>query len=239
MISIIIYARDREFDVKDTYFEVLKACEISQVKNYEIILVDDSSEDATYLCMQNLSFSNKNTSVYQTEESTGINAAILTGFKKSKGEIIFPIPGHNMFNSEAISKILEFSNPNKIILGFRTNLRASRPPIKYLSSFILLNFYKLIINRKIIDIHGLNSYPSFLIEKTRKYKLGHGFHMIPITLGLALNCVILQIPIAVNPNHKSRTSKKFQDNWPSLKSIFAVIRQLSTSFGIKKNLISK
>lgn len=239
MISIIIYARDRENDVSDTYSTVLRACIISNVGSYEIVLIDDFSKDSTLLRMQNLAADNRFTSVYQTEVGSGINAAILTGFARSTGEIIFPIPGHNMFDSEAIAKVLRFSHDKKIVLGYRENLLKSRPPIKYLSSRLLLKFYKRMIYKDITDIHGLNSYPRDLIEKSTNFKLGHGFHMIPITLGVSFDYEIIQVPIAVNPHHKNRSSKKLKDNWPSFKSILAVAQQLLISLEIKKNIASK
>ena len=239
MISLIIYARDRENDVMDTFTAVREACHSSGISDYEVIFVSDRSVDSTLELMQFLSRDTKNVYVCETKILFGINEAILLGLSKSKGDIVFPIPGHNMFDAEAIATVLKNSEINRIVLGYRDNLFHARPPLKFLSSRLLLAIYKLFVFSDLKDIHGLNSYPKELIVKAQTYKLGHGFHMIPLTLARFSDFEIYQIGINVSLDHKSRPSKKLKDNWPSIKSAFAVVKQIFICSQIKKNLTAK
>ena len=234
MISIIIYARDRENDLQDTFLSVRKACIEAEVDNYEVILVNDRSVDSTLQQMNVLAREFKNVEVCETVNAFGINEAIMSGFTKSQGQVIFPIPGHNMFDVNAIKTILRNSRENRIVLGYRDNLFTSRPPLKYFASRLLRAAYGILVFSDLKDIHGLNSYPAGLIFRAQSYKLGHGFHMIPLTLAKTLNYEIFQVGVDVSLSHKRRKSKKFNDNWPSIKSVLEVIEQLYVSSRIKK-----
>jgi glycosyltransferase involved in cell wall biosynthesis len=234
LISIIIYARDRENDLRDTFLSVRKACIQAEVDNYEVVLVNDRSVDSTFQQMKALASEFKNIEVCQTVNAFGINEAIMSGFAKSQGQIIFPIPGHNMFDVKAIETILRNSRENRIVVGYRSNLFTSRPPLKYFASRLLGAAYSTLVFNDLKDIHGLNSYPAGLIFLAQSYKLGHGFHMIPLTIAKTLNYEIFQVGIEVSLSHKRRKAKKFNDNWPSIKSVLAVVEQLYVSWRIKK-----
>ncbi|NBP04118.1 MAG: hypothetical protein EBU90_29295 [Proteobacteria bacterium] len=131
-----------------------------------------------------------------------------------------------MFGPEAISRVLGNSNLDHVVLGCRRNLYKNRPLLKYISSKLLLAGYHAFVYNFVKDIHGLNSYPRDLIELSKGYTLGHGFHMIPITLAIRQNFKIMQIGIDIELGHKKRKGKKISANWPSLKSVNSVTRQL-------------
>jgi len=240
MFSIIVYARNREIDILDTHREITRALLQSAAKDsdFEIILVDDQSKDSTYEVMLSIQATATNIKVLRTGSESGINAAIMEGVREAKGESVFAIPGHNMFHSEQLLKIMENMSPNGVVLGYRNNLFVSRPPLKFIGSRLLLHFYRILVFGDVIDVHGLNSYPKKLLLDVAKYPLGHGFHMIPVTLAIAKQLRINQVPIQVSPHHKHRSSKRLSDNWPSLNAIKEVIGQLMTCRKIKREYLN-
>jgi len=226
MISFIIFARNEELNIERTFNNLVKGIQSSDYSEYEIILVDDHSEDFTYLKMQQLEKLFPSTIAIRSENDIGIANSILAGFNRSSGRIIIPIPGHNMFGPEAISSVLGKSGVDLLVIGYRSNLYTTRPLLKYISSRLLLAGYHSFVYNCVKDIHGLNSYPRNLIELSYGYTLGHGFHMIPVTLAIKQNFKIMQISIDIISGHKKRKGKKVSANWPSFKSVNSVSRQL-------------
>jgi len=226
LISFIIFAQNEELNIENTFNNVLKGIQSLDYSEYEIILVDDHSEDSTFLNMQKLEKLFPRTIAIRSDNEIGIANSIFAGFNRSLGRIIIPIPGHNMFGPEAISRVLGNSGLAHVVVGFRSNLYKTRPLLKYISSKLLLAGYHSLVYNFVKDIHGLNSYPRDLIELSKGYSLGHGFHMIPITLAVRQNFKIIQISIDIKSGHKKRKGKKISANWPSLKSVNSVTRQL-------------
>ena len=226
LISCIVFAQNEELNIEKTFHNLVKGIQSSDYSEYEIILVDDHSEDLTYLKMQKLEKLFPSTIAIRSENEIGIVNSILAGFNRSSGRLIVPIPGHNMFGPEAISSVLGNSGVDHVVIGFRSNLYTTRPLLKYISSKLLLAGYHSFVYNCVKDIHGLNSYPRNLIELSNGYTLGHGFHMIPVTLAIKQNFKIMQISIDIISGHKQRKGKKVSANWPSLKSVNSVSRQL-------------
>lgn len=235
LISFIVFAQNEELNIEKTFKNIVEGIQSSEISEFEIILVDDHSKDLTYLKMQELERLYPNTKAIRSENEIGIANSILAGFNRSLGEIIIPIPGHNMFGAESISRVSGNSRLDHVVLGFRSNLYKTRPLLKYISSKLLLAGYHLIAYNCVKDIHGLNSYPRNLIELSKDYTLGHGFHMIPVTLAIKKNYKIFKINIDIISGHKQRKGKEINANWPSFRSVISVIRQLRLCRYIKFN----
>ncbi|MEN9735383.1 MAG: hypothetical protein RL129_93 [Actinomycetota bacterium] len=221
-ISITIYARNREKDIFDSFESVIEAVKHFEKIEFELILVDDQSTDKTYELMKSLS-----PNTFKTLGGHGINNAIFTGLEQSSGDVYLPIPGHDMFKKDAIIDLINSIEKNAIVIGVRRNLYKSRPKIKYVSSRILLSTYKFITKLDVKDVHGLVAYPTELLRKIDRSKVGHGFHMIPITLGVKNSYNLIQIPISMNDQHIKREGMKLRDYYPSFASVRDVIRQLN------------
>jgi glycosyltransferase involved in cell wall biosynthesis len=231
MISIIIYARDREFDVKDTYFEVLKACEISQVKNYEIILVDDGSSD----CVSEAIIFQKNKSIIKIvrlNNSIGISGAILEGLKYCNFDNILPIPGHNLFSTEAIINVCSHAEKGRIVIGNRNNYAMNRPLFKIFASSFLSLIYKKFFFSDVDDIHGLILFMKQDLDKFGDFKARHGMSVLVVTHVLVEGGLLIKTIAPINSNHKNRIDRKFADSFPHLKSILSVIVALKKAYRI-------
>jgi len=234
MISIIIFAKNEEFHLKNTYDNTITALKNLNLTDYEIILIDDNSSDSTFKEMKLIATNYSKVIALQASNDKGISAAILTGFTHSKGEIIVPIPGHNMYSHSAIERVLGYASANTLVIGCRKNLFSTRPIVKFLSSQFLLFSYRIFVSGKFCDIHGLNSYPRVIVGQAQNYKLGHGFHMIPITLAIRSRIEIIQIGVYINKNHKKRAGRKMSKNFPTFKSIYSVISELFEAYQILK-----
>lgn len=112
-VSIIIPAHNEEKIIQNTLIKVRNAMKESKL-DYEIIAVDDNSNDNTGLAIDNLSKKMSNIkSVHKKAKKkgpTGLGAAIKFGFKYSSGNIIIPFMGDLSDNPKVIPRFVKKIN---------------------------------------------------------------------------------------------------------------------------------
>ncbi|TFG18727.1 MAG: glycosyltransferase family 2 protein [Promethearchaeota archaeon] len=112
-ISIIIPLYNEEKSIKNI---------INRIPNYfkhEIIIIDDGSKDNSV--KEVLKIKNKNLSLIKHNENKGYGAAILTGIKHAKGDIIITIDSDGQHNPEEIPILIQpiLTNGVDIVVGSR------------------------------------------------------------------------------------------------------------------------
>jgi len=112
-ISIIIPLYNEEKSIKNI---------INKIPNYfkhEIIIVDDGSKDNSV--NEVLKIKNENISLIRHNENKGYGAAILTGLKHAKGDIIITIDSDGQHNPEEIPILIQpiLTNGVDIVVGSR------------------------------------------------------------------------------------------------------------------------
>ncbi len=89
--------------------------------DYEVIVVDDGSIDATAKIAQNFSQQNQKVKVIRHEMNRGYGAALRTGFEVSGKDYIFFTDADNQFDIEELSKLVPYLKHYDIVAGFRIN----------------------------------------------------------------------------------------------------------------------
>ena len=80
-ISIIIPIFNEEENVKPTYTSIKKVLEKENISDYEILLIDDGSNDKTLEYLKELSYKDEKVIVLKHRKNFGQTAALKTGFK--------------------------------------------------------------------------------------------------------------------------------------------------------------
>lgn len=88
-------------------------------EKWEIIMVDDGSSDNTAKIALDLAKENKNLKLVQNRTNRGYGAALKTGFKNSKYDLIVFTDGDNQFNFSEIIKFLSAVENSDMVIGFR------------------------------------------------------------------------------------------------------------------------
>lgn len=89
--------------------------------NYEIIIINDGSNDNTKQTADNLSRQYKNIRIVNHEVNKGYGAALQSGFRNAKNDLIFFSDGDNQFDISEITKLLPLIQENDIVTGYRIN----------------------------------------------------------------------------------------------------------------------
>ena len=127
-LSFVIPAYNEEIFIEDTLGLLDLAVKERRV-HYEIVVVDDGSQDKTYIKALNYSKNNGHVKVIRYERNTGKGFAIKTGVMESTGDAVIFIDGDMDIDLNTISKYVEaLSNADMVIASkLHPNSNVSMP----------------------------------------------------------------------------------------------------------------
>ncbi len=102
-ISIIIPVHYDE----DSIGEVIKAIEQHVDAEYEIVVVDDHSNDRTADIVKNLTLTYKNIHLVQNNKEPGFANALKTGFDNARSDIVIPVMADLCDDPDTINRMYE------------------------------------------------------------------------------------------------------------------------------------
>ena len=85
---------------------------------------------------------------------------------------------------------------------------------------------------KIKDPHGLNSYPTMVVEQSFQLMTSHENHILPIALALKNGLMVVNVPVEVRREHKREGNRK---NVPKITDVLDSINNLLLARKILKN----
>lgn len=120
-LSIVIPLYNEEYNVSDLYQEICLALEESGV-GFEIILVDDGSQDETFSAIADLAEKDSRVRVVRLRRNFGQTAAMAAGFKVCSGEVIVPMDGDLQNDPADIPLLLaKIRDGFDVVSGWRKN----------------------------------------------------------------------------------------------------------------------
>src|SRR3954453_9748283 len=106
MLSIVIPIHNEEHSILPLYDRLIAVLEQAQ-RPYEILFVDDASNDRSFELLANLVETDGHLKVIRLRRNFGQTAALSAGFHKSKGDIIIAMDGDLQHCPEDIPALLE------------------------------------------------------------------------------------------------------------------------------------
>jgi glycosyltransferase involved in cell wall biosynthesis len=148
MLSIIIPAYNEEENIKPIYNQ-LKIVLKNLRKKYEIIFIDDGSNDKTFENLKNLALRNKTIKIIRFKRNFGQSAALAAGFNYAKGEIIITMDADLQNHPSDIPRLIKKLNNADIVCGWRKNRKdpfiSKRLP-SFISNWLARKFTKVEIH---------------------------------------------------------------------------------------------
>lgn len=118
-LSVFLPAFNEEKNIAETVKKTLKVLQSLNLKNYELIVVDDGSSDQTPQVVLDLAKSNSKLRLVTHSVNQGYGAALKTGFKNSQYPWVAFIDADGQFDFSEITKFLDKTGQADLILGFR------------------------------------------------------------------------------------------------------------------------
>lgn len=132
---------------------VLEAIQVldSLVRKYEVLIINDGSNDKTGLVADKLSKEYENVRVIHHKKNRGYGAALISGFKHSAYEWVFFTDGDHQFFLYEIETLLSHNDGYELVIGYRA--ARQDPWHRILYGYTWTQFVRLLFGLKIRDIN--------------------------------------------------------------------------------------
>jgi len=196
-LSVVIPAYNEEQGIKEISERVLKIIDgLKQVgvDALELIVVDDGSSDKTAQIAAGI----KGVCLIEHEQNRGYGAALKTGFKHSKGELISFLDADGTYPPEYFPQLCDAAlNGAGLVIGSRMQGTDSQMPFtRRVGNFFFANLLTLIGSQKVTDsASGMRVFKREILEKL--YPLPDGLNLTPVMSTRALHegIDICEVPI--------------------------------------------
>tara|TARA_B100000989_G_scaffold298903_1_gene290889 strand:+ start:2163 stop:2849 length:687 start_codon:yes stop_codon:yes gene_type:complete len=220
-ISIIIPTLNEQDNVQRIYKTVVNIFNEINI-DWEIIFVDDKSEDQTQLLIKKLPQKKKITLI-ESQNRLGLGNAISIGWKNANLDYVLFLDCDSHVSIKDLLQLIKSRSPDSVVIGSRY-LKKSKingaPYIKVFLSKILNKLVGFILNINIIDMsHSLRILPNKYVNISEV--LTHPGYFWALTKKFKkLNFKLLEIPITFNERELGSTKNT------SFKMIKSVISSL-------------
>ncbi len=118
-LSIVVPVYNEEENVRPLYEKISKVC-ASIGLTYEVLFVDDGSQDNTYEVLSELREAETNISIIKFQENAGQTAAMAAGFEYAQGERIISMDGDLQNDPADIPQLLDkLDEDYDLVCGWR------------------------------------------------------------------------------------------------------------------------
>ncbi len=230
-VSVVIPAYDEEENIRTLLIKTVEALKSINV-NFEIILVDDGSEDNTFSIMKQFACENEKIVVIRHLKREGKSMALRSGFARAKGEAIVTMDADLQYDPWEIPRLLNLLEKGyDVVNGYRDFS-------KYvLSKAILSRFYnelsiKLLGSKEVHDLNcGLKAFRKDVVEQLlTKFVWRRGTHRYLINFCTALGYKVTEVRVSLKQRvygHSKYGLKRILEGVSLLFIVFIKIRILN------------
>lgn len=205
LLSFVIPSKNEEENLPLLYKEIVNV--LKKIGNdYEIIFIDDGSTDKTWNVIVNLHQNDKKVIGIRHRGNFGKAIALVNGFTKARGDIIFTLDADLQDNPTEIPNFLTgFDEGYDIVIGWKRRRHDSLD--KVISSRLFNEVVSLTTGTKYHDINcGFKAYHKNVVQNIN---FGELFRLIPI-LAAKQNYKIKEIPVDHRPRKFGKSKFGFE-----------------------------
>ncbi len=185
-ISVVIPSYNEEGNVERLYMELATVL-TRMKKSHEILFVDDGSSDGTVEKLEKIAKHDKSVKLIKHGSNKGQTAALLTGFKASRGRIVVSMDADLQNDPSDIPKLVEGLEKADVVCGWRADRKDSfgKRMASKLNNFLVRLFFGLSLHDQGCT---LRAYKSSAIKDLELHGEGHRY--IPAMLSVKGHKVI-------------------------------------------------
>jgi glycosyltransferase involved in cell wall biosynthesis len=214
-LSVIVPLRDEELNIIPLHDELSAVLRPLGVE-YEMILVDDGSEDRTFDKLVEVQARDPRVHVIRFQRNFGQTAAFAAGFARARGAFIVTSDGDLQNDPTDIPRLLELARTHDVVVGWRKH-RKDNFLTRHLPSVAANYLIGLVTGIRLHD-NGC-SLKVFRAEVVKPLKLRHGMHRYLPAIASQLGDRVTEVVV----NHRPR---RFGHSKYGLSRTFRVIGDL-------------
>lgn len=227
-LSIVVPIYNEEESVQPLYEAIRMACERNG-QSYEIVFVDDGSQDQTFVLLEELYKQHSGITVVRFRKNFGQTAAMAAGFSAARGQVIVSMDGDLQNDPSDIPRLLaKIEEGYDVVCGWRKERK---------DKFLSRRLPSLIANWLIGKITGvpihdngcsLKAYRASIIKRVALYSELHRF--IPAMATLA-GARITELIVTHHPRKFGTSKYGISRAWRVFLDLFLV--KMVTGFAVR------
>ncbi len=208
-LTMVIPALNEEENIAPTVEEILPIAR-KTLDSFEMILINDGSDDKTGEIMEGFGRDNPEIRVIHHPQRKGFGASYLEGISLAKMEYVSSIPGDHVVDKITWEAYFSAIGQADLVVGVRTNQTNARPFYRVALSRLYTHGINIIFGMHYTDINGLTVYPTEMLRAMGLRSTGYTLQLealIPLT---RRKMTYVEVPCVMLPSEdKSSHSLKF------------------------------
>jgi NAD(P)-dependent dehydrogenase (short-subunit alcohol dehydrogenase family) len=194
-ISVFIPALNEEKNLKPTVARLIEALTVT-VEDYEIIIIDDGSRDATGAVADGLAAENSVVRTLHNSRSMGLGYCFAQAYREARKKFFVYIPGDNTWPYRSFVELLGNFGRADIITSYAINPEV-RPFGRRIVSRLYTKILNLLFGLHLQYFNGLTIYPVDFLRRDPATTFGFGFQaeVLLKALNLGLSYIEVGLPI--------------------------------------------
>ena len=197
-VSVLVPAKDEAGNLP-LFMEQAAAAFASSNVGYEVIVIDDGSEDDTWDVLQRLAAQYPFLRLARHRVRRGIADALRTGYLRARGEILVFYPADLQFKPEDIPRLVTpiLAGESDMVTGFKQG--------NYEKKFVSRIYNGL--SRALFDVpvKDLNSVKAYRREIMDALPIRPDWHRYMIVIAAANGFTVTEIPVPLYPRHSGKS----------------------------------
>jgi glycosyltransferase involved in cell wall biosynthesis len=148
-ISVFFPCYNEQDNVERVVSKAIEAL-VAMGADFEIIIVNDGSADKTGQAADSIAEADKRVRVVNHPQNRGYGAAVQSGIRNAKKELVFFTDGDGQFDIGEIQLLLPFIEQNDVVCGYR--LDRKDPFMRKLNSWLWTKLVCMLFGMRIRDI---------------------------------------------------------------------------------------
>lgn len=226
-LSLIIPVFNEEQSVQAAIESNLYALN-QQLTQFEIIVVNDGSDDSSQEIINQFIKDRSNISSIQKEKNEGIGSAIRTGIYNAKYDYVFPVPVDCPLDNETLSLFLSQLGNADVIAGYRPK-RVGYSVRMRMNSYLFHAIISFLFNVKLKDYNWIHLYKRKIFIKDGIEITSNGIVMLAEVLIKSLRKGLSVKEIEVVQRERLTgiaTASKFTTLLKTFKEIISLYREI-------------
>jgi glycosyltransferase involved in cell wall biosynthesis len=225
-ISVVVPLRDEELNVVPFHDELSTVLGTLGIP-YELILVDDGSQDRTFEQLVHVQECDPHVRVVRFQRNYGQTAAFAAGFARARGRFIVTSDGDLQNDPTDIPRLLDLARTHDVVVGWRKD-RKDHFLTRHLPSVVANYLVGLVTGIRLHD-NGC-SLKVFRAEVVKPLKLRHGMHRYLPAIASQLGNRVTEVVVHHRPRQFGRSKY-------GLSRTFRVIVDLAHLRGLMRQAI--
>ncbi len=198
-VSVLVPAKDEEENLPLFMQLAAEAFDANPGVAYEVVVVDDGSQDNTWEVLQRLRLQYPFLRVVRHRARRGIADALRTGYLSSSGAVLVFYPADLQFKPEDIPRLVApiLADDADMVTGFKEG--------KYEKAFVSGIYNRLSRTLFHVPVRDLNSVKAYRREIMDGLPVRPDWHRYMIVLAAAEGYTVTEIPVPLYPRHAGKS----------------------------------